>query len=71
MFEDNSSLTLACPKCGHIFQESIRELKLKDAIVCRRCTRAYPFDQTQFRVALEEARTAFQELKECLGLTVR
>jgi len=68
MFEDKSSLTLACPNCGHIFQESIRELKLKDAVVCRRCTRAYPFDQAQFRGALEEARTAFRKLRECLGL---
>ena len=69
MFEDKSSLTLVCPNCRHIFQESISELKLKDAVICRRCARVFLFDQAQFRVALEEARTAFRELKKSLGLT--
>lgn len=71
MLEDNKSLTLACPQCGHIFEESIGGLKLKDSVICRRCTRVYMFDQTEFRDALDEARNAFRNLKKVLGLARR
>lgn len=69
MLEDNSSLTLACPHCGHIFEESIAALKIKDSVICRRCTRVYVFDQAKFRAALDEARGAVKNLRKSLGLT--
>jgi len=69
MLEENNYLTLACPACGHIFQETIGSLRQKDAVVCARCTRVFPFEQDEFRVALQEARDALTKLRESLGLT--
>ena len=69
MLEDNKFLTLECPHCGHMLEESIAGLKLKDSVVCTRCTRVYMFDQVKFRTALDEARNAFRKLRKGLGLT--
>jgi hypothetical protein len=71
MLEDNRALTLACPKCGHIFEENIGGLKMKDSVICRRCTSVYMFDQSQFRAALDEARNAYRKLKQSLGMAKR
>ena len=69
MLDDNTTLTLACPHCENIFEETIADLKLKDSVICRHCTRVYMFDQMQFRTALGEARNAIGKLRKSLGLT--
>ena len=71
MLEDNKTLTFACPKCGHIFDESIGALKMKDSITCQRCTRVFMFDQDEFRTALVQARDAIRNLRKVLGFAKR
>lgn len=67
MFEDERSLPIMCPECGNIFQEQIGSLKSQNEIVCR-CSSRYRYDNNKFRLALEKARAAVDDLYRSIGI---
>jgi len=70
---DNIKTELQCPRCKFFNPFTLKQVRLRDVIICRGCKANIRLDDylNECRVAVREINTAFQQLQKSLkGLTI-
>lgn len=66
---DNHSFEFACPNCGFFNPVTLKQVRLRDAIICRGCKSILNFEDymNETRKAVRSINRALQELEEGLS----
>ena len=66
---DYSTIEIACPKCQFITPVSIRQIRLRDVVICRGCKRNLQLEDhlNSVRAAQRSISHALQDLEDALG----
>ena len=63
----NEKIAVACPKCGHKIQQTIRRLEQNPKLTCPSCQSIIDVDASELRKGLSEVDKAFDNLRRRLG----
>jgi len=68
-FLDDETITVACPRCRFETDVTLREIRLRDAIICRGCKAILQLDDymCQTRKAQLSIQRALHELEQSFG----
>lgn len=66
---DKFSIKIDCPNCGFFNPVTIKEIRLRDAIICRGCKSTINFDDSmnETRKTVREINRQLNEIMEQLG----
>ncbi|WP_020201886.1 hypothetical protein [Cupriavidus sp. WS] len=64
---DGAMLNLACPKCGHQFEETVGRLKDQPDVTCSACGTVITIDLSQLHEASGDIQKELTDLERMLG----
>lgn len=65
---DKEGIELACPRCGFYNPVTLKQIRLRDAVICRGCKVTINFEDhmNETRKAVRSINRAFRELQDQL-----